>query len=98
MELTLVEQLGRELADSWREPPGHWKEETAISRNRLRAPEYVLERRDADAVRVRCLLRLVELLRIAREDQTRPRLRHRQSVRQRELAGLVNEEDVDGTS
>ena len=59
--------------------------------------EDVGEGRPVGAGRVAALERLVELLRIAEQDDARRlRRRHREDVRQRDLARLVDEEHVEG--
>ena len=50
-EASLVEQLGRELADGGRQPPGLLEKESAIVRDRRGAAEHVLERRHGGALR-----------------------------------------------
>ena len=57
--------------------------------------EDVLQRRDVDALGVAPLLRLLELLRIAEQHEAPRRLRDGEHVRERHLAGLVDEENVD---
>ena len=62
----------------------------------LAAGEEVLEGRGVDAFGVRAALRLLELLRVAEEDDALRGLGHGEDVGEGGLAGLVHEEDVDG--
>ena len=48
------------------------------------------------ALRVGALERLVELLRVAEQDEAVGRPRHRDDVGERDLARLVDEQDIDG--
>ena len=69
----------------------------AILRHRLGAVQHVFECRDADAVGMGGLLRLLELLRIAEQHEAVGRLRHGERIGQRHLPGLVDEQHVDGS-
>ena len=78
------------------QPPGLVQEQAAVGRDGLVLAEEVLERRDVGAVGMAALLRLLELLRVAEQDQALRRLRDREHVRQRHLPGLVDEQHVHG--
>ena len=97
LEPVVVEHLGRERAEVRVEPPGRLEEEAAVGRHRglrrrarARAPS-----RSAPGGCEPCS-RLVELLRVAEQDEARRGPRDRDDVGERDLAGLVDEQDVDG--
>jgi len=68
----------------------------AVVRHGLAAGEEVLEGRGVDAFGVRAALRLLELLRVAEEDDALRGLGHGEDVGEGSLAGFVHEEDVEG--
>src|SRR5439155_10054011 len=86
---SLVKELGREPAYGGREPPGLLEEEPAVVRDRLGAIQDVLERRDRGAFGMRALDRLLELLRIAEQNQALRARGDREHVRKGHLPGLV---------
>ncbi len=83
------------VADVRVEPVGALEEEAAVGRNRRVVAEQVPQHRGAAPGRVRPLDHLVELLRIADEDDVPRRRPHRERVGERDLPGLVDEEVVE---
>ena len=77
------------------EAPGVLEEQAEVGRHRRLAAEDVRQGRPLGARRVRSLERLVELLRVAEQDEAVRGRRDRDDVGQRDLAGLVHEQDVD---
>src|SRR5262245_60933439 len=84
-ELTLVERFRRELADRWRQSPCCRQEHASAVGHRLVSLEEILQGRDADTVRVAGLLRLLQLLWIAKQNEGGGRRRYRQHTRKRHL-------------
>ena len=78
------------------QPPGRLEEEAAVRRDGRVLAEEVRERGTIGAGRVRALRRLVQLLRIAQQDEAVGGARHGDDIGQGDLAGLVDEEHVDG--
>ena len=66
------------------------------ARHRLVLAEHVLERRDVRRPRMASLLRLFELLRVAEQDEAPRGVRDGEHVGERHLAGLVDEQHIDG--
>ena len=86
--------MNRQIAACRRQ--GLVEEEPAIVGDGLTALKQVLEGRHFRALGMAALLRLLQLLRVAEEDDALGRLRDRKDVRKRHLPGLVHEEHVDG--
>ena len=102
-QLALVEDLARVLADRRVQPPRPVEEQAERRRHDRRprfdrsrtAFEQVSQRRPLGSGRMRALERLVELLRVAEQHEAPGRRRYGDDVRERHLAGLVDEQDVD---
>ena len=94
LEPVVVEDLGRERAEVRVEAPGGLEEEPLAGRHRRVGSEHVAKGRPIGAGRMRSAERLIELLRVAQEDDARRRLRHCQDVGERDLARLVDEQHV----
>ena len=91
----LVELLGDEAADVRVEAVRPLEEDTAVRRDRRVAAQQVLEHRRLAPVGMRALQHLAELLRVADEHEVPGGGGHRERIRQRDLAGLVDEEVVE---
>ena len=94
-EPPLVELLGDEAADVRVEAERPVEEDTAVRRDRRFVTHQVAEHRRLAPVGMRALEHLVELLRVADEHRRPGGGRHRARIRQRDLAGLVDEEEVE---
>ena len=96
-EPALVHDLGDEVADVGVHAPRHVEQDPAIG---WEGPhpfaEQVLEGADPGAVGVAGLGDLGQLLRVAEQDHVRGRDGGREGVGQAELAGLVDDQHVDG--
>src|SRR5690606_1098750 len=90
-----VEQLRRERADRRVQPPCTLEEEPSIVCDSVTAHQ-MLECGYVHARRMDALDRLIELLRVADEHERLGRRRNGECVRERELTGLIDHEDVDG--
>ena len=95
MQPSFVELLGDVGADVGMQPVRALEEESAVGRDRRVLTEQVLEHRSLDAVRVRSLEDLRELLRVADEHEVARGGAHRERVGERDLAGLVDEQVVE---
>ena len=95
VEPPLVELLGDEAADVRVEAERPVEEDTAVRRDRRVVTHQVAEHRRLAPVGMRALEHLVELLRVADEHRRPGGGRHRARIRQRDLAGLVDEEEVE---
>ncbi len=95
-EAAVVEDFRGKGAQVRVEPPRVLEEEAAGRRHRGVASEHVRERRAVGAVGMAAVQWLVELLRIAEQNQAVGRSGHGDDVGERYLAGLVDEQDVDG--
>src|ERR1700694_5218843 len=71
----LVKQLRCERTNTRRQSPSNRKEYPAVARNRLMLPEDVVKRRSADTVRMTSLSWLLELARVAEQDDAARGLR-----------------------
>ena len=91
----VVAALGDERADVGVHSPGLGEKDAAAGRDRLLAVEDVLEDRGAGAARVIGLGDLRKLLRVAEQDKIRGGESDGGGVRERELAGLVDEHEVE---
>ena len=78
------------------EAPGRLEEQPPVRRDRRGAGENMGEGGAVGARRMTALHRLVQLLRIAEQDDARGCWRHRHDVGQRDLASLIDEEDRHG--
>ena len=85
-----------EAADIRVHAPGAVEEHAAAGRNRVVLAEQVIEHRRARAVRMGALADVRELLRIAEQHDAACALSNGERVGERDLARLVDEEDVDG--
>src|SRR5207245_2646005 len=98
LQAALVVQLRRERAKGGMHSPGAIEEEAAILRDRrMLAVDQVDECRNVGSVRMRASPRLLELLRVAQQDEVPRRARRREGVGERELSGLVDEQVVKHT-
>src|SRR4051794_26998798 len=94
LEPVVVEDLRREVAQVGMEPPGALEEQALRRWHRRRAAEEVRKRGTLGARWMRALERLVELLRVAEQDEAGTRARHGDDVGERDLPRLVDEQDV----
>jgi hypothetical protein len=90
MEATFVKHLRIEGADRGMESPRFRQEEPTIRRNGRMRSENVVERRDINPVRVAALDRLLQLARIAQENDASRRLGDRENIGERHLRRLVD--------
>src|SRR6266568_2461701 len=79
-EATVVEELRDETADTWMKTPRLGQEQSPVRTDCCMFSQQMGKNRDIRSRRVDTLLRLVELLRIANEDETAGCLRNRQRV------------------
>ncbi len=70
------------------------EEDTAVGRDRRLTVEQVLQRRDTRAIRMLCLRRLGQLLRISQQDQPTRAAGNGNGVRERELTRLIDYEHI----
>ena len=82
MKSSLVEYLRSELAEFRMKAPRLFQEQALIRGNRLLAGEQVFKGRNRGAVRMTTLDRLLQLLRVAEQNDVSRRLRNGQHVRQ----------------
>jgi hypothetical protein len=94
-QLALVVQLRGEGAQVGVQAPRLLAEEATVAGERVGADE-VLERGHACAGRVHALRGLLELARIAEQDDAPGRAGRGEHVGERDLAGLIDDEQVDG--
>ena len=96
LEAAVVERLRRVRAEVRMEPPGRLRKRPRsggiVGRDRPAGGPA----RTVGARRVAALERLIELLRVAEQDEAASRRANGDHVGQRDLAGLVDEQDVDG--
>ena len=95
LEAALVEHLRREPAD---DPDAAARSSRGTARGRAASSPAPSRSAPAPSVRARrvgALDRLVELLRVAEQDEAVGRAGDREDVGERHLAGLVHEQDVD---
>src|SRR5439155_4631887 len=78
------------------EAVGDVEEQSAVGLDRGPVADQVLERRLACSLRMYALRYLRQLVRIAEEDDRARGAAHRDDVREGHLAGLVDEQRVDG--
>src|SRR5438034_9868980 len=93
-EPTVVEELRDEPADIWMKAPCLGQEQSFVRTDCCTLSQQMGKNRDIRSRRMDTLLRLIELLRIANEDETAGCLRNRQRVGEGHLARLVHEEHV----
>jgi len=77
------------------ETPSLFQKKPAVLGDGLIARQDMVECRRVDALWMAALRRLIELLRVAKQDNGLGRLRHGQNVRKGHLGRLVDEEHVD---
>ena len=94
-QAAVVAALGDERADVGVHPPGLGEQHAAAGRDRLLAVEEVLEHRGARAAGVVGLGDLRQLLRVAEQHEVLGGQADGGGVGERELAGLVDEEQVE---
>src|SRR6476660_914603 len=95
-ETVVVEDLGRVIAEARVETPRRLEEDASLRWHGRDVTQHVSQGRLLRARWVRALEWLIELLRVAEENDAGSRSAHREHVRERDLARLVDEQDVDG--
>ena len=95
MQPSVVELLRDVGADIGMQPVGALEEEASVGRYRRVFAEQVLENRGLDAVGMRALKDLCELLWVSDEHEVARGGAHRKRVRERDLARLVDEQVVE---
>ena len=96
LEPPRVVRLRGERGELRPQAPGALEEDAAVGRHgRLLLPEQVLEDGDLRLLRHRALRDLRELVRVAEEDDRLRARPERERVRERDLAGLVDEQVVE---
>ena len=76
------------------QPPGLFQEQAAVTVDSLLASEEVVQRRDVRPLGMGALHRLLELSRIAEQNDACSRMRNCEHVGQRHLCRFVNKYDI----
>ena len=95
LQPTFVERLRDEAADVRMHPPGPLEEEATVGRDRSARRRVGARAPTPRALGMRPLGDLRELVRVAEQDHVASRRRHRERVRERDLACLVDEQVVE---
>ena len=94
VESPLVEYLRSEVAELRVQAPRLFQEQALIGGDRLLPGEQVFKSRNSGTVRMAALDRLLQLLRVTKQNDIFRGLRDGQHIRQRHLSRLVNEKNV----
>src|SRR6266403_2066809 len=95
-QTAVVKQFRSEITNGWVHSPCLREEESHGFWNCLAVSKQILERGFFCPGRMAALERALQLLRVANQDQVLGALRDGDDIGQRHLAGLVNEQYVDG--